>query len=350
MSTQTDTGDRDKNSVTPSLDILILQAVDPARLELIILPTGKCNFRCVYCYETFNKGKMSKHICEGIKRFLAQKCRELKYLKLSWFGGEPLLAKDVIIDISAFAFNEARKYRSLEYYSDMTTNGYFLTSGVLTELISCGIRQFQITLDGEVEEHNKVRVLVNKFPTFLRLWKNLVSLKEVDSVFDIALRVHYSPDTLKSVSRLLERICKEFGSDNRYHVLLKQLSRLGSPYDNKIKIYPREEKIAVTQKLISTYGSAIRIIADTDESTQFCYASATNSFVIRSDGRIGKCTVALDHPANELGSISKRGEFRIDDSKLHLWTLGLETLDPGQLACPLNAGLNSQTKRKERLL
>ena len=35
-------------------------------LNLIIMPTEQCNFRCKYCYETFEKGKMHQSIQEAI--------------------------------------------------------------------------------------------------------------------------------------------------------------------------------------------------------------------------------------------------------------------------------------------
>ena len=38
----------------------IAEAISPRIQELILLPTEKCNFRCTYCYEDFELGKMSE--------------------------------------------------------------------------------------------------------------------------------------------------------------------------------------------------------------------------------------------------------------------------------------------------
>ena len=38
----------------------IAAAISPRIQELILLPTEKCNFRCTYCYEDFELGKMSE--------------------------------------------------------------------------------------------------------------------------------------------------------------------------------------------------------------------------------------------------------------------------------------------------
>jgi len=37
------------------------------RLQLILLPTEQCNFRCTYCYEDFAIGRMSDAVVAGVK-------------------------------------------------------------------------------------------------------------------------------------------------------------------------------------------------------------------------------------------------------------------------------------------
>ncbi len=39
-------------------------------LGLTILPTEQCNFRCVYCYETFERGAMQQEVVLGIKNLI----------------------------------------------------------------------------------------------------------------------------------------------------------------------------------------------------------------------------------------------------------------------------------------
>ncbi|MFM6074868.1 MAG: radical SAM protein, partial [Dolichospermum sp.] len=71
--------------------------------ELIILPTEQCNFRCIYCYEDFSIGRMKPEVISGIKALLDKRSSKLNFLNLSWFGGEPLVAKDIVLDISEYA-------------------------------------------------------------------------------------------------------------------------------------------------------------------------------------------------------------------------------------------------------
>lgn len=46
-------------------------------LHLIILPTENCNFRCIYCYESFKKGKIKKEVVRGIKNFIYHRIKKL---------------------------------------------------------------------------------------------------------------------------------------------------------------------------------------------------------------------------------------------------------------------------------
>jgi uncharacterized protein len=68
-----------------------------------------------------------------------------------------------------------------------------------------------------------------------------------------------------------------------------------------------------------------------------CYAAKPNSFVIRADGRIGKCTVALYDDANTIGTLAEDGTVLIDNAKLQPWMKGFETMDLDQLGCPLGS-------------
>lgn len=57
-------------------------------LHLVILPTEQCNFRCFYCYEDYQNGKMSLETINGLKKFLENRAQDLDLLILEWFGGE----------------------------------------------------------------------------------------------------------------------------------------------------------------------------------------------------------------------------------------------------------------------
>ena len=74
--------------------------LDERYLHLIIMPTEQCNFRCKYCYETFEKGKMSKALQDAIIKYVKKNILNYVGLSVVWFGGEPLMALDVVENLS----------------------------------------------------------------------------------------------------------------------------------------------------------------------------------------------------------------------------------------------------------
>src|SRR5882672_11088607 len=121
-------------------------------LNLILFSTEKCNFRCFYCYEDFKLGKMPSSIQEGIIQLLNRRAPTLRNLELSWFGGEPLLAVDVIENLCTSALSLAASNGFL-YRSNITTNGFHLTHELAERLSGLGVNFYQITLDGDESVH-----------------------------------------------------------------------------------------------------------------------------------------------------------------------------------------------------
>ena len=59
-------------------------------MQLILLASEDCNFRCVYCYEKFEKGTMLPEVRQGVRALVEQRAPRLALLSVNWFGGEPL--------------------------------------------------------------------------------------------------------------------------------------------------------------------------------------------------------------------------------------------------------------------
>ena len=72
---------------------------------------------------------------------------------------------------------------------------------------------------------------------------------------------------------------------------------------------------------------------------EICYAARANAFVIRPDGRVAKCTVALDDERNTVGRLRKNGDVVIDPSRHLPWLQGLVSGDAVALNCPARAYL-----------
>lgn len=73
-----------------------------SHLSLVIAATSNCNFRCVYCYEgsVLRASTMSEAIQEAIVKFVESEAPHLETFTVTWYGGEPLLALDIIENLS----------------------------------------------------------------------------------------------------------------------------------------------------------------------------------------------------------------------------------------------------------
>ncbi|MFD0123835.1 radical SAM protein [Streptomyces virginiae] len=322
----------------------VLESFTNSHLNLILLPTERCNLRCTYCYEDFKIGRMPAAVVSGVKSLLEQRSPGLSNLEISWFGGEPLLARDIVSDISRHALTLAKSSGTLSYASNMTTNGVLLGSKEAEELASLGVNFFQISLDGLGPVHDTTRATAGGSGSFAKIWGNLLTIRNSEIPVKIMLRVHFSPDNHSTLDPLIESINAEFANDRRFFVYFKAVERLGGPRDEEIRRFERKREKEVKQSLIEK-------LKREDQSFEFegpaapyiCYASKPNSIVIRADGRIGKCTVALSDERNTVGVINEDGTLSIDQDKLRPWLRGFSTLDSSDLACPL-AGMNPAIK------
>ena len=206
----------------------LLSVLSHSILDLHILPTEKCNFRCTYCYEDFLIGKMNKSIINGIKNLIKKRMPELKQLRLSWFGGEPLAAIDVVDDISHFSKNLADEKGCL-YNFGMTTNGYLLDQARLNRVIHAGVTSFQISIDGPEHIHDKTRLRADGSGTFRKIWNNLLNMANSSYKFEVVLRVHVTPENYAFLPELIDKLKTNFRNDKRFSVFIKAIANLGGP-------------------------------------------------------------------------------------------------------------------------
>lgn len=363
-------------------------AISPLIQEFILFPTEKCNFRCTYCYEDFEIGQMSSNLQLAIEKLLANRVVGLKRLNFSWFGGEPLLAKNVVLRLSRFA-KKLCDENGVIFHGGFTTNAYLLDKELAKELLECNQNFYQITLDGIGEAHDKLRRRADGEGTFDVIWKNLLGLRDLPDFFECVLRIHVRRDNILNLELLMSEIAKEFGTDKRFRVNFQHLRDMGGEGgktiedgitldelpDIEIKLRSilidelnklSGEKLSTNQKLdtlkiasVSSSSAGESAGSQRDGSMRegepyICYASKPNSLIIRANGRIGKCTVALSDERNDLGYLDDNGSLILNQEKLRPWIRGLETLEPDITGCPIGGlpflGLQSPSKDNRKVI
>jgi len=308
----------------------VAHALNPRALELILLPTEQCNFRCRYCYEDFADGRMQESVIFGIKNLLAARAPELDDLRVSWFGGEPLLNRHAISEISRFCVDLEAAWPNLKYRGSMTTNASLLDHATLAQLVAWGIAHYQITLDGPEHLHDQLRVTRTGKGTFDKVWRNLLAMKSSPFAVKVAIRLHYRRESYTELFPLIDSINAEFAGDDRFEVLLKAVARLGGAADGDIQPVSALDQRAIEQDLFSR----LRLAVQTADGPYVCYAADANSLVIRANGEINKCTVALRDDINRIGRLNIDGSVTIDQAKFRRWIEPLVSGDPDRMECP----------------
>lgn len=308
----------------------VAKSIDPRLLELIILPTEQCNFRCKYCYENFEIGRMKPETVASLKALIWERTKDIQQLRLSWFGGEPLIAKDIVFDISEYA-KECCETNGVKLVGNVTTNGYHLDPDTVQKFDRYSAADFQITIDGSKEFHNQTRVLASGAGTYDRILSNLLEIKKTDIQFRVSIRLHVTKENYEHVEAGYDILRDIFRDDDRFSFWAKAIENLGGPSSVQDHV---PDKISARGVVGRINGTGSKTQENRFTLPYICYAGRPNSFVIRADGTVAKCTVAFSSKSNAVGHLNENGSLSLDINRLRLWLGGLESLDTATLGCP----------------
>jgi uncharacterized protein len=294
-------------------------------LQLILLASEDCNFRCTYCYEDFARGTMQPSVRAGIKNLVTKRIQTLNTLQISWFGGEPLYGFAAIEELAPFCLKIAEE-NGVKFRSNMTTNGYLLTPEVADQLLAWQIVRYQITLDGRPEDHDRSRPTREGKGSFWTIVENLKALSRRTEDFDVTLRVNFDRQNHPHMNEFLDLMKREIGDDPRFQVKFHGVGRWGGDNDDQLDVCGSEEAAQVrsdlkqaARKLGMNIGRGLKDV--TGFGSDACYAARPYSFIVGASGKLMKCTVALDKEEhNVVGQITEQGNLEIDRDKLALWT------------------------------
>ena len=174
-------------------------------LFLVVLPTLWCNLRCPYCFEYKRKSFMSKEVEQALVKWVGQVLANKKNINVGWFGGEPLLAKGTIRRLTG-ALRETADEKKARYSASMTTNGYYLDRNFLSLLPELGLKHIQVTLDGDRDDHNKLRMKRNGEGSFDRIIDNVIAFADEKPDCQLTVRVNCTDENYDSIPHLLESL------------------------------------------------------------------------------------------------------------------------------------------------
>lgn len=303
------------------LRFLYLKEITNNILNLIILPTEKCNFRCKYCYESFSVGKMNSGIQQKIIDFVKKKINKYNGLHVMWFGGEPLLVKDIIYNMSNQFIDICNKNHKL-YIAQMTTNGYELTPAIFDKLYKCGVIEYQITLDGPSMLHDLNRVLPNGRGTFKVIFENLMEIKKRYSNrrFEMVIRTNLTKQIIDYINEYIDMCNNITENDNRFKIDIQFVSNWLEKSDDSMRkeMVSNDDVRLLFKKL---YASKMNLnnlyIGDLQPGGAVCPNGRLNSLVFRPNGEIHKCTMSFENKDTMVGNMFE--ERMINEDRYSDW-------------------------------
>lgn len=307
------------------------QDCSSAYFSMIINPTLNCNLRCWYCYETHQKmPMMNADTLRAIKSLIDRKVNnpELKGLNISFFGGEPLLGfREVVRPILEHA-SQTCKEHGIGLTSNFTTNAVLLTDEILDFLNSLDYAQpatFQISLDGNREYHNQIRIGPNRIPTYDAI---------IDSIrraamrgHKVSVRINYTAENLLSFTDVLTDF-KEMPEEVKNYIRFNY-QRIWQ--DRKQNTIPIENRL----KDVIAYFKEEGFWVDSDEIyyRHCCYADRENNIVINYDGMLFKCTARDFTVTNSEGRLLPDGTLAWNGH--YARRMRIKYANPACLACSI---------------
>jgi len=147
----------------------LLKIISPAPVDVSLKVTEKCNSRCITCNVWQEQSNKPELTIEDLEKIFYQ-LKEVKIKTIGFYGGEPLLRKDI--------GEVARKAKSIMKESRilLITNGLLLKKKA-EELLEGGIDVACISLDGIGEVNDKIRGVTGYYH---RVIEGIEELKKID--------------------------------------------------------------------------------------------------------------------------------------------------------------------------
>lgn len=294
-------------------------------LSITIILTRNCNFRCRYCYETFENKNLSGDICERLIKFIRKNITRYSGLHISWFGGEPLLCLDTIEMLSKKMIAICKKTKKI-FTSSITTNGYFLTNDVFARLLKCHVYKYQVTIDGTKELHDKNRVKADGLGTFEHIIENISNIRKIPSnLFSFVIRTNFSKNSMPIISQYINYLEHLLSGDQRFSLLIRTVSYLGG--NDEILNQSADDFVDYKDRQI-IFDTASRAVNNLPLYAHFemlqigmcvCYAGLHNHFVLDTDGTLRKCTCNLDDNLNVIGFLEEDGNIKYNYTLINKW-------------------------------
>jgi uncharacterized protein len=287
----------------------------PHQLSLTIAPTISCNFGCSYCFQKHPKVRMSPEDIDTMLRYIDRRLADGGSLHVTWFGGEPLLAFDVIVKFCD-ALTILCKERKCDFTQSMITNGSLLDEKKVAFLTyQKNFHNIQVTLDGPPDVHDQRRPTLGNKSTFFRILENV---KKAADALPISIRVNIDRTNYQALDRFIDLII-DHGLRNRVPLYLGHVL----PYT---EVCADVESVALTKEEFAEIDSKFQFLLFQRGFTEvrplpkpqvgnLCVADNDHGAVLAPGGLMFRCWNEVSRSSRDaVGSLNNGSECSAQSS------------------------------------
>jgi|GEM_PF-311967 len=166
--------------------------------EIVVAITGKCNFKCSFCYSNSNESTVEEIPLEKLKEIFDE-AKSLGVQIVAISGGEPFLHRD-FFEILAYAKKCVRVVM-------VSTNGFFINEEVAKKLKDLKIDNVQLSLEGEKDINDSLRGVKG---AYIKAIQALIYLKQNN--IDVTLTPTIQKNNYNNIYHVWE-LAKKYKAD-----------------------------------------------------------------------------------------------------------------------------------------
>ncbi len=288
----------------------------------IVVLNLDCNLACSYCYEESFRGchYMADETADLVVATIRQdQIAHGRSVKLTFYGGEPLLSIPLITSISS-RLQAAAQEQGVGYSFTLVTNGTLLNRRVAEELVPLGLAGAKVTLDGPKELHDQSRPFASGNGSYDAILRNVQSLCDL---VPLQLGGNFTRENYRRFPALLDHLLESGVTPDRVHTVLfapvipKSGERVVAdfsvdcacdyaPWLQEATLFLREETLK-------------RGFPAPKPRISACVVELDNDLVINYDGSLYKCPAFMAYDELRIGTLAEGIADYRSSHNMDLW-------------------------------
>jgi len=334
-------------------------------ISLTIAPTIACNKACAYCYQNEYRidRVMSPETQDATVRYVHARVAEgWKTVSCTWYGGEPLLAADIVVDLSVRLRQVIDEAGGTLMPMGIITNGTLLDAAMVERLTDVGITFAQISFDALVDEGRESRGVIDPDGEPSVILRNVIHAARH---LNLSLRINVHRANADDVPRILD-ILREHKLDQfvnlartsdqdgevgyvtgpdgqRSKPAAKTLpvrvvgnAKPPAPVKANPTVMTRPEYARFEQSMFPLRSKSLDLLVSRlTPKTHFCGATRGTLFVIDPSGNISRCWDSVGVASEAMGSVHQVDSDMTETAIAEKWRTISPFVYPSCTACPV---------------